>query len=174
MKAVKLESERLLLEPLSMKHLSNTYVGWMNDLEVYRYLETGGNYTLQKLEVYLKEQEAKDIFFWAIHLKDTKKHIGNIKIDPIDYTNNSGEYGIMMGDKTEWGKGYAKEASLKIIKYCFEKVKLSQITLGVIENNISALKLYENMGFKIEKIIKNNGVYEGEVCRSIRMIKTND
>jgi len=174
MKAVKLESERLFLEPLSMKHLSNTYVGWMNDLEVYRYLETGGNYTLQKLEVYLKEQEAKDIFFWAIHLKDTKKHIGNIKIDPIDYTNNSGEYGIMMGDKTEWGKGYAKEASLKIIKYCFEKVKLSQITLGVIENNISALKLYENMGFKIEKIIKNNAVYEGEVCRSIRMIKTND
>ncbi len=118
MKAVKLESERLLYEPLSLKHLSMTYVNWLNDKKVNKFLESGGGYTIEDLEVFLKEQEQKQILFWAILIKDSHKHIGNLKIDPIDLEHNSGEYGIMMGDTAEWGKGYAKEASLKIINYC--------------------------------------------------------
>lgn len=174
MKAKVLESERLILKPLSLKHLTTTYVDWMNDIDIYKYLETGGNYTLKDLEDYLSQQEKNDILFWAIHIKESKKHIGNIKIDPLDYTNNSGEYGIMMGDKTEWGKGYAKEASLKVINFCFNELNLSQVTLGVIQNNINAIKLYEKIGFVVEKIIENFGKYQGKVCSSIRMVKTND
>ena len=90
MKAIKLETERLVLKQLSIKHLSQTYVDWMNDIDVYKYLETGGNYSLKDLEDYLKLQEKSDILFWAIHIKDSQKHIGNIKIDPIDKENNSG------------------------------------------------------------------------------------
>ncbi|MBQ4801424.1 GNAT family N-acetyltransferase [Aquimarina sp. MMG015] len=174
MKCIELETERLLLKPLSLDHLSNTYVKWMNDLDVYKYLETGGNYTIEELEKYLKEQEEKKILFWAIHLKESNKHIGNIKIDPINKIDNSGEYGIMMGDKSEWGKGYAKEASLRIIGYCFDEVALSKITLGVIDNNVNALKLYEKIGFVVESVIENSGIYQGEICNSIRMIKEND
>lgn len=174
MKAILLESERLVFEPLSLKYLSNAYVDWLNNKEVNKYLESGGDYTLEKLETFLKEQEQKDILFWAISLKDSKKHIGNIKIDPIDFENNSGEYGIMMGDADEWGKGYAKEASITIIDYCFNELHLSKITLGVVDQNTAALKLYEKIGFQQESVIDNYGVYEGQVCRSIRMVKHND
>ena len=174
MNAIRLESERLILEPLTLKHLSKSYVNWMNDVDVYRYLETGGNYSISDLKEYLKDQEQKNILFWAIHLKENNKHIGNIKIDPINKEINSGEYGIMMGDKLEWGKGYAKEASLRVLKFCFEKLKLSKITLGVIENNINAIKLYENLGFEIEKVNKKTGIYMGELCNSLRMVKQND
>ena len=174
MKRVRLETERLLLRPLSLDHLTMTYLNWLNDQDVYKYLEVGGNYTFNDLEKYIKEQEEKEILFWAIHLKKTDKHIGNIKIDPINHSINSGEYGIMMGDKSEWGKGYAKEASLKIIQYCFEEIKLSQITLGVIEKNENALKLYQNMGFEQYDILPDKGIYGGELCNSIRMVIRND
>ncbi len=169
MKAVHLESERLYFEPLSSAHLSYDYVNWLNDKEVYKYLETGGDYTYNALEQFLLEQERKDILFWAILKKDSNKHIGNIKIDPIDVENNSGEYGIMMGDRNEWGKGFAKEASKTIIEYCFEVLQLSKITLGVIENNISAVSLYENLGFKIYDRIKSYGFYDNKKCDSLRM-----
>ena len=45
--------------------------------------------------------------FWAIRIKDINnmKHIGNIKIDPIDLKIKSGQYGMIVGDKSEWGKG---------------------------------------------------------------------
>jgi ribosomal-protein-alanine N-acetyltransferase len=174
MKAVVLESERLFYVPLSLQHLSIEYVNWLKDDKTNMYLETRGDYTLEKLDYFLKEQEKKEILFWAIHLKDSKKHIGNIKIDPIDSKNNSGEYGILIGEKAEWGKGYAKEASNTVIEYCFNNLKLSQITLGVVSKNHSAFHLYKGLGFSIESIIIDYGVYQNEMCNSLRMVKKND
>lgn len=173
MKCINLETDRLLLKPLTLLHLSKEYVNWLNDIEIYSYLETGGNYTHEKLKEFLTEQEKQKILFWAIHLKDSGKHIGNIKIDPLNKTQDSGEYGILMGDKTEWGKGYAKEASKVVINYCFEELGFSQITLGVIDKNINALKLYEKLGFKVDKVIVDFGVYQNQSCNAIRMSKKN-
>lgn len=169
MKAKDVYTERLVLKRLTLEHLSIDYVHWLNDSDVNKYLESGGDYTLQKLQEFLMEQEEKEILFWAIHIKDSNKHIGNIKIDPIDESNMSGEYGIMLGDKEEWGKGYAKEASNAIVSYCFEELGLKEITLGVIDLNQSALKLYENMGFKHIGVIDNDRLYSGKVCKTIRM-----
>ena len=45
-----LESERLVLKPLSKSFLSMEYVNWMNDPKVIRFIESGGNYNIKKLE----------------------------------------------------------------------------------------------------------------------------
>jgi [ribosomal protein S5]-alanine N-acetyltransferase len=169
MKAPLLETERLILNPLSMKHYSQDYVDWLNDIDVYKYLETGGNYTLEMLEDYLQEVEAKDIYFWAIHLKSNNCHIGNIKIDPVNVRHGFAEYGIMMGRKSEWGKGYAREASLKILEYCFKELNLRKINLGVVIENTSAYNLYKNIGFELEGIFKEHGLYQGKYCDIARM-----
>lgn len=143
-----LESERLKLIPLGLEHLSSDYVKWMNDPEIIAYLETGGDYTLEKLEEFLTQIEKNPILFWAIHLRSNNKHIGNIKIDPVNLKHKYGEYGIMMGDKSEWGKGFAKEASQLVISYCFSApLNFRKINLGVYSENVSAIKLYKNLGF---------------------------
>ena len=108
MKNIDLESDRLIFRRLSREHISDDYVDWTNDTKVNMYLETRGNYTIDLLKSYIEQQYKNEIYFWAIHLKDSNKHIGNIKIDPIDLKTSSGEYGILMGDKKNWGKGYAK------------------------------------------------------------------
>jgi RimJ/RimL family protein N-acetyltransferase len=169
MKNITLESERLIFERVSAKHISKAYVNWMNDTDVNMYLETRGNYTLGLLEAYVEEQFKNEVYFWAIHLKDTKKHIGNIKIDPINLETNSGEYGILMGDKEHWGKGYAKEASFRIIRHCFEVLNLSKITLGVIEDNVNAVMLYKKMGFTIDKVNASVGTYNNKISNALRM-----
>ena len=169
MKNIDLESERLIFSRLSANHISTDYVNWINDSEVNMYLETRGNYNLDLLKAYIEEQYNNETYFWAIHLKESNKHIGNIKIDPINLHTNSGEYGILMGDKTNWGKGYAKEASLRIIKYCFDEIKLDNITLGVVEDNINAVFLYKKIGFKIDTIIKGTKSYNNKISNSLRM-----
>jgi RimJ/RimL family protein N-acetyltransferase len=166
---IDLESERLIYKRVASEHVSDDYVNWINDSEVNMYLETRGNYTLDLLKAYVEEQYNKEIYFWAIHLKESKKHIGNIKIDPIDTEANAGEYGILMGDKENWGKGYAKEASRTIIKYCFEVLKLSKITLGVIEDNINAVMLYKKMGFTIDEVKTKVGTYNNKTSNALRM-----
>jgi RimJ/RimL family protein N-acetyltransferase len=141
----------------------------MNDLDVYRYLESGGNYTIEKLSEYLSLVVAKPVLFWAIKIKETGKHIGNIKIDPLNTRHGLGEYAIMMGDRTEWGKGYAREASELVIRYCFDELNLRKITLGVVADNQTAVNLYHKLGFETEGVYRNHGIYEGRFCNVLRM-----
>jgi [ribosomal protein S5]-alanine N-acetyltransferase len=169
MKAPVLESDRLYYEPVSLRHLSQDYVDWLNDPEVYRYLESGGNYSLEMLQQFLQQFEDKPVLFWAIRLKSDNLHIGNIKIDPINPRHGLGEYGILMGRKSEWNKGYAKEASQTIISYCFNQVNLRKVTLGVVADNTSAVALYKKLGFEIEGVYRKHGVYGGKFCDVIRM-----
>ena len=144
-----LETERLILRPLNRHFISQDYVNWMNDEKVIRHLESGGDYTLEKLKAYLTEVEDNPKYFWAINFKETDKHLGNTKIDPIDLNHLWGEYGIMIGDRNVWGKGIAKEASKTVIDFCFNTLNLNQINLGVKKNNLNAISLYEKLGFRI-------------------------
>ena len=83
-----LETKRLKLIPIGNRHITKEYVCWMNDKDVIRFLDSGGDYDLKKLENYIKNAVRLRTLFWAIHIKNSKKHIGNIKIDPIDKKNN--------------------------------------------------------------------------------------
>lgn len=169
MNNIDIESERLIYKRVTLEHISEDYVGWINDFEVNRYLETRGNYNLDLLKSYIEDQYNKATYFWAIHLKSSNKHIGNIKIDPINFETKSGEYGILIGDKSNWGKGYASEATIRIINYCFDELGLTKITLGVIEDNTSAVNLYKKLGFQIDEVIQGTKEYNNKISKSLRM-----
>jgi ribosomal-protein-alanine N-acetyltransferase len=164
-----INTERLILLPLSMEHCSKEYLNWLNDPLVYKFLETRGNQNLEMLKDFIENQIKNKVAIWAITLKSTGKHIGNIKIDPINFKHGFGEYGILMGDKNEWGKGYAKEASIGVIDYFFNEINLRKITLGVVKQNAQAVALYEKLGFVTEGIYKEHLVYDGIYYDVLRM-----
>jgi len=164
-----IETERLLLKPMDTKFITESYLHWMNDLDVCKFLETSIPYSEVELNDFVNLMVLKKILFWAITLKNESTHIGNIKIDPINYKHQIGEYGILMGDKSYWGLGYAKEASQAVIKFCFDILYLRKITLGVIKDNIAAVKLYESLGFEVEGTYRMHGKYDGKYCDALRM-----
>lgn len=165
-----LESPRIICKPINTSYCTDTYLQWLNDPEVNRYLEIFEPYSKKQLEDYLLTAEKNaNLLFWAIHIKETEKHIGNIKIDPINRHHGWGEYGIMMGDRSEWGKGYAYEASKAIINYCFSEQNLRKITLGVVVENTAAVELYKKLGFVTEGVYKKHGLYDGRYCDLLRM-----
>lgn len=71
--------------------------------------------------------------------------------------------------KKNGGKGYAKEASITVIDFCFEHLKLRKVNLGVVEKNISAVNLYKNLGFIQEGLFYKHGYYDGDYQNLIRM-----
>ncbi len=165
-----LESERLTYKPLDSTYCTDTYLHWLNNKEVNRYMGITEPYTEDQLMDYLIKVEKNDnILFWAIHIKENNKHIGNIKIDPVNRYHGLGEYGILVGDQTEWGQGYAAEASKTVIDYCFKEEGLRKITLGVVDENKSALQLYKKIGFVTEGIYKKHGLWNGVYCDVLRM-----
>ena len=47
-KAINLESERLIYTALSLNHCTQDYLDWMNDDDVVKHLVSGGDYTYKK------------------------------------------------------------------------------------------------------------------------------
>tara|TARA_B110000971_G_C19775168_1_gene392681 strand:+ start:59 stop:514 length:456 start_codon:yes stop_codon:yes gene_type:complete len=141
----------------------------MNDFDVTEFLSSGGDYSLDKLKVFLAEVENRNSLFWAISTKNENKHIGNIKIDSVEIKHGICEYGIMMGDKGEWGKGFAKEASNLVIDYCFNNLNLRKMNLGVVESNTKAVKLYEKLNFGIEGRLISHVSLNGRFVNVLRM-----
>lgn len=168
---LRLNTARLSLANVELEDCNTTYLAWLNDIETNQFLETCFfENTMPTLEKFVLAQiNDPNSLFLTIRLKDTNKHIGNIKIAKIHAYHKTGEYGIMMGDKTEVGKGYAKEASVAIISHAFNELHLQKVNLGVISENKAAIKLYEKLGFKIEGVLRNNyfhipsGLYFDEI-----------
>ena len=176
-----LESERLELIPVNESHVTERYLGWLNDQEVTKYLESGRlPYSMGKLKQYVEEQMKRPIIFLAIHekadgsqignIKSDSTHIGNIKIDAFKAMHLRAEYGIMIGDRSAWGKGYAEEASRLVIQHCFDRINLRKITLGVVADNEAAVKVYrDKLNFRQEGLMKAHQYCDGAYRDVLRM-----
>tara|TARA_B100000809_G_scaffold254895_1_gene292683 strand:+ start:9306 stop:9854 length:549 start_codon:yes stop_codon:yes gene_type:complete len=164
-----LETDRLYLEKLSLKHCQNYYLNWLHDQDVNQFLETGHiPNDLMQLESFISSINPTEIFL-AIHTKSGNKHIGNIRIHSLNAKHGLAEYGIMLGDKTSWGNGYAKEATVCLLEHCFQKLNIRKITLGVVEDNVGALKMYEKIGFVKEGVLVKHCFYNGGYKDIVRM-----
>lgn len=168
-----IESNRLILKPLGKEFLSYDYVNWLNDKDVTEFMSnTGIDY--EDLKIYLEKLEKSPKYFWAIIRKNDSQHIGNLKIDPVNVKKKIGEYGIMIGDKSSWGKGYGSEASIMVLNYCFNELGIEKVFLGVINNNINAIEMYKKIGFKKLYTKKNHFFLRNEKFDFTRMFTTED
>lgn len=137
------------IRPLVVEDAKTSYK-WRNDRDVFRY--TGNTYNSEisydtELEWIKKVILNKNEYRCAIVVDDL--YVGNIYLTNID--EDSAEYQIFIGDKNYWGKGVAKQASLQILAYAFEILKITSVYLNVNDKNEKAIHLYESIGFIIEK-----------------------
>jgi RimJ/RimL family protein N-acetyltransferase len=101
----------------------------------------------------------------------TWKLIGNCAVFDIDPVNSSAELGIMIGDKSEWNKGYGSEVMTLLVRHCFETLNLNRAFLRVYTDNIRAVRSYEKAGFILEgrlrEAVYKSGTYEDVLIMSV-------
>lgn len=148
-KKVKIEGKRIYLRTLVKEDASERYASWINDSEVNKFLDTKKT-TVSDLKNYIdvKNKDPNCIFF-GIFLKTNNSHIGNLKLEPIDFKEKKAFLGILIGEKDYWNKGYATEVLNTIVNYAFESLKLEEINLGVYKENKGAVKAYLKSHFEI-------------------------
>ena len=168
---VRIEGHSVFLKSLGEEDVTKKYCKWLNDKEVNKYLGAGNKRnTIKSLHKYVREKiEKKDCIFLGIFHKETGNHIGNIKLEPIDFDNKKATVGIMIGDKSYWRKGYGTEAMKTILDYCFSALDLNKVALGVLTENIPAIKVYKKVGFQPEGILRENFIKHGKKYDSLIM-----
>ena len=167
-KSIKIEGNKIYLKDLDEKNATQEYCDWLNDSEVNKYLETK-EATIYELKQYIHDKNNNpNCLFLGIFLKENNKHIGNIKLEPIEFNNKNATLGILIGDKKYWGRGIGTEATKLLVNYAFNTLDLKEVNLGVISDNKAAIEVYKNAGFKIDMINKKstrygNKYYDGVV-----------
>lgn len=155
-KKINIVGDRVFLNKLNQKNVTKEYCNWLNNPEVNKYLETRKT-TIAELKKYIREKNTNpNCLFLGIFLKENNKHIGNIKLEPINFKNKKATLGILIGDKNYWGKEIGKEAMRLVLNYALEKLNLKELNLGVISENKRAIALFKKVGFKIDHIEKNS------------------
>lgn len=161
----------MVLRSITEGDVTQRYLDFINDKVVTEFLDAGRKeHSIDDLKSYVKEKiSKKDCIFLAVIDKESCLHIGNVKIEPIDYDNRKAEIGIMIGDKNFWGKGYGTEAMRIAVKFCFQDLNLNRVSLGVIADNIQAMKAYKKVGFVHEGVLREDIIRDGKKYNRILM-----
>lgn len=81
--------------------------------------------------------------------------IGTANLVDIDWKNNHGFHGIMIGDKDCRGLGYGVDTVMTIMRYAFEELHFERLDGSIIEYNKPSLGLYcKACGWKQEGILR--------------------
>ena len=161
----------IYLKPLSKSNLS-PFQKWINDPISIQY----------SLSLFSKLHTASEIESWFISLlSDTKninlgifisktdELIGYTGICNISETNQSAEFFIFIGERSQWNKGYGSITTKLIIDLAFSKYNLNRLMLTVSEPNIGAIKTYNKAGFIQEGILRQACLRNGEFHNKIIM-----
>jgi diamine N-acetyltransferase len=111
------------------------------------------------------------ITVFGIELLSDEKLIGLTILKDINLINRAAELAIFIGDKDARGKGCALDATLQTLAFGFNDLGLERISLKVLVENSTAIKLYEKCGFieegRMRKFVFKDGVYKEAILMSI-------
>lgn len=100
-------------------------------------------------EYYDRDRENPNI--WRMTALDEHGIVGHFTMRFLDETQKEVRFGFVIIDPEQRGKGYGQEMLSLGIRYAFDFVKVTKISLVVFENNKDAICCYEACGFqKIE------------------------
>jgi [ribosomal protein S5]-alanine N-acetyltransferase len=166
-----LVGENIYFRQLDLEDIDNGYLDWINDTNVIRYLDSG-HFPLsrEQLRQYVvSAHQSKDVVFFAVVETNSDKHIGNVKIGPIDWVNRCAEFGRLIGPNSSRGMGIGQEITKLILEYGFLTLNLNKITAGAVADNISSIKSNEKAGLVVEGVLKEQIFSEGSYKDAVRL-----
>jgi ribosomal-protein-alanine N-acetyltransferase len=97
--------------------------------------------------------------------------IGGTFLHELDSTNRRARYAIGIFDPSCWGRGLGTEATILVLGYAFNMLKLHRVDLRVLAYNQRAIRSYTKAGFLQEGIEREGawiaGQWESDVYMSI-------
>jgi len=125
------------------------FVSWLNDPEVIVYLSMRRVITPEgEEEWYERVRKDPHTRQFSIIALPEEEIIGVTGLDRIDPYDGSATFGIFLGKKEYWGKGYGTEATSLMLDYAFNCLNLHHVWLIVKDFNKRAIKCYKKVGFK--------------------------
>jgi len=152
--------EKIQLAAIQREYIPR-YVEWLNDWETSQFLAPGVPFPMSledETDWFENRRRREGTYTFAILTLAENKLIGNTGLHNVDLKNRSATFGIFIGDKNYWGKGYGTDATKTIARWGFEQLGLNRIELWVYDFNPRAIRAYEKAGFQRDGV-RRQGLY---------------
>jgi len=144
----KVVGEKCYLSPMSSEDAA-IYTRWFNDLEVQKNLLIPlPIITVESEREWLAAVAKRNDVLFAVIDKGSDTLIGNVGFHNLDQTNRCAEFGIVIGEKEFWNRGYGSEATRLTLDYGFNVLNLHNVMLRVFAYNDRGLACYRKCGFR--------------------------
>ena len=149
------EGELIRLAPPDPEHDAEVESKWTHDVEYMRLLSDAPMRPLSPTLIKKKYEEAEkdkagNRFHFAIRAKADDRLVGFVKLEGIEWNNSAGHLTLGIGDPSDRGRGFAREALRLSLHYAFAELNLYRLGATTLEYNERAQRLLEKAGFQLE------------------------
>lgn len=156
--------KELTIRPLEVKDRSIIDT-WLDDHEGRRFLVSSVTARIANFNSLLQDQHCK----LAVVTLPQGVPIGLLAFLNVDPDQKKAELRKLIGDPSFRGHGYGKKATQLWIRYGLTTLGLRKIYLNTLNTNLHNIKLNEELGFKVEGVLRNEVFFEGEYHDVLRM-----
>ena len=159
---LELLSDRLRLTPLSWRDF-DVALEMFTEPEVVRYVCDLMNEESIRTEMsnWVKRGGDGCIGIWNVSVRETGEKLGSSFLLPMPIEEDDIDYSLVVpgempdGDieigfcfkRSAWGKGYATEACIRLVRFAFEETPLDEIVASFYEENVAAKNVLRKAGF---------------------------
>jgi RimJ/RimL family protein N-acetyltransferase len=155
---------KIVLRPFDSRDILLFYKG-ENDPDIRETLFLAYPVNVDHIKGRIESQiKSRDTVVLSIAEKPGGATIGQTAFFRIDYISRSAIFYLALMDKTVWSKGYGTEATQLMIDYGFHTLNLNRIQLHVFSGNLTAIKIYEKIGFVKEGVLREAMYHHGKYC----------
>ncbi|GFK94856.1 Spermidine N(1)-acetyltransferase [Fundidesulfovibrio magnetotacticus] len=163
-----LQGRDIFLRGVELSDVGERYRGWLNDPRVNRFLESRFvPRSLENIRDFVQSMDGGETsILYAICLKEDGRHIGNIKLGPINHIHRFADVGLLIGEPDCWGKGIGSQAIGLVTDHAFLELNLNKLLAGCYAGNVGSMKAFQKVGYRQEahfaKMRFSQGAYEDE------------
>jgi len=150
-----IETQRLVLRPLTLADADVAYNGWTSDLEVAKYVSWLPHHSIEDTIKWLKEIEwrydsadniiLRDNYIWGFVLRDTGELIGS---GGLIWENGCQLFQVSYNiAKIHWNNGFTTEAMKAILQFASAHLGIKKVVGGHAKENLASTKVIEKLGF---------------------------
>ena len=161
-----LKGKNVLLRPFKRSDISY-FLKWFNDPEILQYLDMYLPMTEMSEEKFIEElgttRASSDVLLVIEAIEgDSTRPIGNCGLHQISPKDHNAIFGIIIGEKDNWSKGYGLEAARLLLDYGFQQLNLHRISSSAIAYNERSIKLHMKVGFREEGRVRQRMFKNGQ------------
>jgi RimJ/RimL family protein N-acetyltransferase len=160
-----LQGERVLVRAFDPEADLALFDRWLGDPVGRHFLLSRS--TAQRLEI-RDLAHRTDCLLGVITLPDGMP-IGSVAFLEYDPVQGKAELRKLIGEPAQRGKGMAKEASALWIRYGVEGLGLRKIYLSTLETDLRNVRINEELGFRVEGVLRNEVLIDGAYRDVLRM-----